>query len=92
MGHKPRTLAATSGHSRALNPVGQQEHRSWQASFRTTALPSPCGPWRGARSGRKIGGGCCPLTPSPAWSSRSFPSRALGACSWAVQCCFEHVD
>src|SRR5215471_1086323 len=40
MGHKPREVTATSGHSRALTPVDRQEHRSWQASSRTTDLPS----------------------------------------------------
>jgi hypothetical protein len=35
----------------------------------------------------------CPLTPllyGPVW--RSGVSRALGAASWALQCCFEHAD
>src|SRR5262249_26063577 len=44
-GHKPRTLPATTGQSRELNPTGQQEHSSWQADSRTTDLPSwvwPC--------------------------------------------------
>jgi hypothetical protein len=40
MGHMLRALTVTSGHSRAPNPGGQQERRSWQARFRTTDLPS----------------------------------------------------
>src|SRR5262245_52907604 len=40
MGHKPRTLTATGGHSRAPSPVGQQERSPWQASSGTTDLPS----------------------------------------------------
>ena len=40
MGHKPRSLAATSGYSRALSADGQQERCSWWAGFRTTDLPS----------------------------------------------------
>ena len=36
MGHKPRTLVASSGHSRELNPVGQRERRSWQGNLHTT--------------------------------------------------------
>src|SRR6516165_4456795 len=40
MGHKPRTLTATGGHSRAPSPEGQQEHIPWQASSGTTDLPT----------------------------------------------------
>jgi uncharacterized glyoxalase superfamily protein PhnB len=40
MGHKPRALPGTSGHSWALNPVDQQKCRSWWAVSRTTDLPS----------------------------------------------------
>src|SRR6516164_79942 len=40
MGHKPRTLTATGGHSRAPSPMGQQERSPWQASSSTTDLPS----------------------------------------------------
>jgi hypothetical protein len=40
MGHKPRNLAAPSGHSRPLNSGSQLGRLSWQAVFRTTDLPS----------------------------------------------------
>ena len=41
LGHKPRALMATSGHSRALATVGQQEDLTWQAGSYTPDLPSP---------------------------------------------------
>jgi hypothetical protein len=54
-----------------------------QGQDRTVDLPLfslwyPCGD---ARSGRKIGCGCCPLTPTTPWPSRSFFSRVPGASS-----------
>lgn len=40
MGHKPRTLTATGGQARTLNPTGQEERCTWQPISCTPDLPS----------------------------------------------------